>query len=241
MAAARNYIAHSRGIIVTIASVSGAIWAFGLSVEFFLDFGAGWPLIGAATGVLLAALVSFIRPQSRVIKSTAIILGWIGGGLMIASVSPFDILTGWLILSTLGGAITGLAMFGARRPMRALATAAGWIAAAVLGASASLAGGHIIAPFIGLMVGGLGGGWSLGGRIAWFLCWGAGGVISGAIGAFVLLQLARPLAAADTSARALLGQNKWWNTLDHQCAAADTKKSRTMVSNRTRMSPARPL
>jgi hypothetical protein len=191
----------ARVAITTATTVWGFIWAFGFSIESFFEPAAGWLVIGASTGFIAAALIRCIRSGFRPLLLVSVVLSWSVGSIIGASYAGYDVLTCWLITAAIGGAVTAITAFGVGQSTRWTAAAAVWIVSSALGTLVALKGGYVVAPVIGRVIGGVGAHWSFGGRFAWFVCWGAGGIIAGAISTFAFVQLSRTVVPGFTSNR----------------------------------------
>jgi hypothetical protein len=176
----------SRSQVIGLLLVATAGWGLSWAVGFFLAYRfqptIGWAVIGAAGGLATALMLRLARQSFRVMEVLAVFISWSAGGVISAMIAEYDILIGWIMMATLGGAITGAAMLGRSSstvPIPAIAVALGWISGGVIGALFASIACPIIAPLLGWF--------SSGSNRAWLMCWGIAGGITGAIGGSVSL------------------------------------------------------
>lgn len=176
----------SRSQVIGLLFVAIAGWGLSWAVGFFIAYRfrppIGWAVIGALGGSATALMLRLARQSFRVADLFAVFISWSAGGLISAMVSGYDILTGWMIMATLGGAITGSAMplrNSSIVPIPAIAVALGWVSGGVLGAAFASIVGPVIASSLGWLTSGH--------NRAWLVCWGIAGGIAGAVGGSVSL------------------------------------------------------
>ena len=166
--------------IVLMSLGWGAAWAIGLMAVNNVAPLTGWLTLGAIGGLVTARVLHSSHPSLSVTRLIMVIVGWAGAGLCSASVTNYDVVTGWVSMGILGGGVTGLA--AARRKssqmfLSVFVAMVGWVTAGVIGARIASTGGRQVGFYIGTAVGG-----RVIPFIVWGVAWAIGGCVTGALG-----------------------------------------------------------
>jgi hypothetical protein len=167
----------------------------GCSVVFFVGSTLGWIALGATGGVVTGLMLHWAQPLLQTRQVSTVVIGWALGGAAAISVTNYDILTGWLVIGTLGGTITGLVLLATKRAFlsfRTIAIVVGWVLGGVIGFGLGSTGGRIIGTYLA----GTMGRWAP--FLVWAIAWAIAGGVTGLIGTAVTLW-AVPLPKPDTS------------------------------------------
>lgn len=165
----------------------GCAWAIGLSAVYYFSPFWGWVFTGTAGGLVTAVILHQVRPSPLKKQMLAVFLGWLAGGICSASVTHYNVMTGWLTMGILGGVVTGATVAGtkgARKSvpaLRAVLAAIGWVVGGVTGVSVGSTGGLVVGSYLGSAIGG-----RTAPLIVWAIAWAIQGGITGAVGGAVM-------------------------------------------------------